>query len=550
MHINGPKSQGARNEASLEVVGMKIQHFDTETSATSSMTSRLIAAIQHGPDDARRLEELIKEGNHVNQMDRNKTTPVHVAAEKGYVKCLDVLVNHHANLNVLDDYGYSPLMRACRNGKCKAFTKLLDAGADISLCNETGQNVAHFCAFIEDAGCLDIILQHPDSKKIIEAKDSDGNTPLLSSLTYVGRPKDTTSVVKLLEAGANVSVQNSYGLRPLHYAASHNTPDMVHKILDKGCDINVEDKTGQSAFVLSVKCGNAPAMQALIERGCDTLSIDGLNATALSMATLMNHIDCVRILLDNGEDPDDLGYFGQTSLMGASYQSNYAMVDLLLKANADPNIVSRQGTTALVNSLIKVTPENVRHRHDVVKCIVRAGADVNYRVKGAAYYTEVTNGRNCPLSFAMSSGYLSLVNIMMNAGAEVSAGEIEEWRVKERNGDNMAHFYSGGAFICPLKKCYQTPRNLKHICRAKIRESMGIGTEIERAIKEIRVPKLIKDYLNFSDLDNIGYDDETLVELGDDPHIYQPTPTVMACGLQAIEREFGFHKFSSESTTL
>ena len=288
-------------------------------------------------------------------------------------------------------------------------------------------------------------------------------------------------------------------------------------------------------------------MKVLIDRGCDTLSIDGLNATALSLATLMNHIECVRLLLENNEDPNDLGYFGQSSLMGASYQSNLKMVDLLLKADADPNLVSRQGTTALVNSLIKITPENVKQRHLVIIRIIRAGANVNYRVKGAAYYTEVTNGRNCPLSFCIASGYLSLVNIIMNAGAEISPCEIEEWQNTASCKETFAHFYNSDAFLDPLKKCYQSPRNLKHICRAEIRNSLGEGTMIESGISKLHVPPMIRDYLSFCDLEKIEHDDQTCIQLGDDPGIYQPTPIVMACGLQAIEREFGFHKFPTET---
>ena len=548
MHINGPKSVPVRNEEE-EVIGMKIHHLDSVSPTMPNGTPQLFVAIQHGPDNSKRLLELIKEGHQVNQLNRDHTTPLHIAAEKGYVRCICVLLEYGAEVDILDDYGYSPLIRACRGGKCKALKLLMDAGANLELCNETGQTVLHYSILAKPTGCLDTILRHPLAKRVINAKDHDGNTPLMSALMLL--PNDRGMAMTLIEAGANISIANGYGLQAIHYAASYSSPELINKLLDAGSNINAKDAFGITPFVMSIKCDNAPAIQTLIDRGCNTLSIDGLNATALTMATMMNHLDCVRILLNYAEDPDELGFIGQSALMGACYQSNIAMVDLLLNANADPNIVSRQGTTALINALIKVTPENASHRHEIVKRIIKAGADVNYRVKGAAYYTEVTNGRNCPLSFSIASGYISLVTILMNAGADVASSEIDQWKEFPATNDTFEHIIDGVAFLPHLKSFYRNPRTLKHICRAHIRSYLGQNVHIEHTINSLEVPKLIREYLSFSDIEIKDYNMETCKEQVCDPGIYLPLmPTVMTCGLLAIERQFGFHKFSSQTTSL
>ena len=538
MHINGPKSSSQQTGTESGVIGMKIQHLDRDA---TNMT-RILTAIQHGLDNAQQIKDLIAEGNDINRQDRYKATALHIAAEKGYTNSIEVLTNNGANLDVVDMYGYTPLIRACRTKQIKAFQQLVNAGADLTIQNDNKMTVLHFASQSDNTSCLDIVLAHKDKRKVLDMPDQDGNTPLILSLTVIGQNK---AALRLIENGAALEIKEThYGMQAIHYAANNKSPLIVEALLDGGVDINVEDKSGNTPFVLALKGNNAEIVKILIDRGCDTLSIDGLNATALSLSTLLNHIECVKILLNNYEDPDELGYFGQTSLMGASYQSNIAMLNVLLQANADPNVVSRQGTTALVNAIIKVTDVNVHQRHDIVKRMVRAGANVNYRVKGAAYFTECTNGRNCALSFAIASGYVSLVNIIITAGAEVSPCEIDQWK-NTTSKEVYVHFYKSNMFLEPLRQAYCNTRSLKHICRAEIRASLGEGTEVEQAIPKLNVPRLIRDYLNYSDIENLCYDKSACITIGDDPGIYQPTPTVMACGLHAIEREFGFHKFSS-----
>jgi ankyrin repeat protein len=71
-----------------------------------------------------------------NQRGAMDDTPLHIAARKGELEDIAVLVAHGADVNGRGDLGNTPLHNAALSGQAGAVTKLLDLGADPSLRNE------------------------------------------------------------------------------------------------------------------------------------------------------------------------------------------------------------------------------------------------------------------------------------------------------------------------------------------------------------------------------------------------------------------------------
>ena len=63
-------------------------------------------------------------------------TPLHIAARKGEIEDIDILVAHGANVNVRGDLGNTPLHQAALNGQARAIARLLELGADPAVRNE------------------------------------------------------------------------------------------------------------------------------------------------------------------------------------------------------------------------------------------------------------------------------------------------------------------------------------------------------------------------------------------------------------------------------
>ena len=96
-------------------------------------------------------------------------------------------------------------------------------------------------------------------------------------------------------------------------------------------------------------------------------------------------------------------------------------------SGADVNAPGRMGATVLHKTLMKLSTVNEAPRHRIVARLLRAGADVDARLTNAGYFTMCTNGKNCPLSFAIAAGYVSLVRMLLLAGHDVTHFEIAEW---------------------------------------------------------------------------------------------------------------------------
>jgi len=63
-------------------------------------------------------------------------TPLHIAARKGELEDVEVLVAHGADINRRGDLGYTPLHQACLTGQLAVAKRLLELGANPTLTNE------------------------------------------------------------------------------------------------------------------------------------------------------------------------------------------------------------------------------------------------------------------------------------------------------------------------------------------------------------------------------------------------------------------------------
>ena len=75
----------------------------------------------------------------VNQADKNKWTALHWSSFKGeYSKCFD-LISRGADVNLPDEHGFSPLFVAARRGHLDIVQLLLESGADVHRRNYEGK---------------------------------------------------------------------------------------------------------------------------------------------------------------------------------------------------------------------------------------------------------------------------------------------------------------------------------------------------------------------------------------------------------------------------
>ena len=92
---------------------------------------------------------------------------------------------------------------------------------------------------------IETVKKHIAAKKNLNEKDPMGGSSPLITAALFGR----TEIAKLLiDAGADLSIQNNDGSTALHVAAFFCHPEIVKMLLKKGVDKAVKNKYGSTAY--------------------------------------------------------------------------------------------------------------------------------------------------------------------------------------------------------------------------------------------------------------------------------------------------------------
>jgi ankyrin repeat protein len=120
-------------------------------------------------------------------------------------------------------------------------------------------------------------------------------------------------VQDLIVLGANLDWQDelSQDRTPLHLAIYSNFSEIVRMLIDAGANLNVQDKHGDTPLHVAIMKNNPIIVQMLIDAGADLNMQDIWNRTPLHWAVYYGKVEIVRMLIDAGARKDILDYRGR-----------------------------------------------------------------------------------------------------------------------------------------------------------------------------------------------------------------------------------------------
>lgn len=278
----------------------------------------------------------------MNNCDESKNTALHVAARRGHIEMVSLLMEHGAN----------------------QFIENMDQ---------------------KTAACISIEFNHKEVFELLVrlgAKLHCNNGALLYKTISAD---DLDFFCILLNAGANLNASTGFGRTALHQAVVDRNVPALELLLSQGANINQRDHTGRTPLHLAIDLRKEDIFKILLHNGADVNSRDYRWQSPLHSAVRQNCLSSVRLLLKHGANVNSRDINNQTPLHLIRKSNVQILKELLFSGQLNVNAVDVKGHTPLhlaINEehkkLMYIQPED-----SLVARLVATGADVTRRMIGS-----------------------------------------------------------------------------------------------------------------------------------------------------------------------
>ncbi|KAJ3301464.1 hypothetical protein HDV03_000832 [Kappamyces sp. JEL0829] len=115
---------------------------------------------------------------------------------------------------------------------------------DIQVRDEHGNSALLYAIQLQDAVCVNLVLEKPNSKKMLEHANNQGITPFLLAC----RLGQIATVDKLEQLGVSLTVSDLKDDTGLHLACAYARPHLIAHLISKGLDPTKKNAKGFSCF--------------------------------------------------------------------------------------------------------------------------------------------------------------------------------------------------------------------------------------------------------------------------------------------------------------
>jgi ankyrin repeat protein len=280
------------------------------------------------------VEYFIKEHNPAiscDNFDKNKQTPLHIAAKYGYLRIATFLMERGANSQAKDSDGLTALMLAVSHDHVAVVKAMLRFATEyLDLRYHLACKVAPIAA---EKGCMSVLHYFVSNEFRIEAKPWIENVEYTDkkTLLHIAAKHGQAGAVKYLSENASpfdmskyCNKPDSHGITPIMEAALAGHAEIVTYLVGRNTGaLTTTDNRGSSVMHYAVRSGNPSVVKAVIEAG--RVRLDYANTqgeTPLYLAAHHRYLVILNDLITKGAsiekamisaakqgDPDVIDYF-------------------------------------------------------------------------------------------------------------------------------------------------------------------------------------------------------------------------------------------------
>ncbi|KAI0380489.1 ankyrin repeat-containing domain protein [Hypomontagnella monticulosa] len=216
------------------------------------------------------LNMLLDEGFDPNASDY-EIRPIHVACLRDLPACINILADHGADLDAIMPATVHQFLRSDRDYHSPIMGLVVQDHIPVKhLCNAKGDSIGTLRALIKNGAKLDVPFE------------PDGDVLLLN----ICSPVFWRAAQVVVQAGANVNVQNNYGQFPLFWAVACSNYPLMELLLDYKANVNLQTNSTHGSWTAIHKAlhdRNFDAAKILIRRGANLTIEDSHGETPIQL---------------------------------------------------------------------------------------------------------------------------------------------------------------------------------------------------------------------------------------------------------------------------
>jgi len=302
--------------------------------------------------------------------------PLHIAAQKGHINIVDLLIQSGAIVDAKNRSERTPLHLAAIKNHSNIIKLLIQNGADIEAQEKyNGYRPLHIVVLNGYTNTAKMLLQNGAN---IETQDEKNRTPLHIAAMY-GK---TETAKMLLQNGANIEAMDNYGRTPLHTAARYGKIEIAKMLLQNGANIEARDRSGSTPLHVAALFGRTETAKMLLQNGANIEAMDNYGNTPLHDTIRNGTTETAEMLLQNGADTEALNSRGNTPLHDAArYEETEKLLQCDTKRDELRKLLAEKDRAPHLPRIIQLLEDELTPEYDKKDAIAELFADRNINTR-------------------------------------------------------------------------------------------------------------------------------------------------------------------------
>jgi ankyrin repeat protein len=329
----------------------------------------------------------------------------------GSLEDVKILVARGADVNAVDNDGYTPLHMAAMSGYADKARFLLEKGARLKAFTKYGAAPLHLAAERRrfDPVLLGLLVG-PANDSQVNLRDGEGRTPL-----WRAADADNADSVKwLLDHGADPNMANARGEQPLDRVLLLGYMKVARTLCENGASPNAITEDSMTVLIAVIDRGKPGAIDFLLSLKFDPNFKCKGDRTALHMAATKANQVAAKALLAAGATINAADENGRTPLDYVDESRDAPFAAWFKAQGAQPGIVKPKPVASADDEEEKAKPPLFR-----AVDLVNMAALKSAIAAGPTLLNQVDEYRQTPLMKAVEIGWIAGAEELLAAGADL-----------------------------------------------------------------------------------------------------------------------------------